>query len=178
MSDAELRQLIAALAIENKALAIQVKENARQLGGLTNKFGSFTEGLALPSLSKALTERFHAEVIAPRVLARKGGKCLEIDVLAYSNGNRNAAYVVEVKSHLDDEALRQMERILSDFPKFFPEHRSKELYGIVAGVHISEPAAKQTLKKGIYVARISDEIFQLKVPAGFRPHSFKETKGG
>lgn len=176
MSDAELRQLIAALAIENKALVVQVKENAKQIGGLTNKFGSFTEGLALPSLSKTLTERFHAAVIAPRVLARKGGKCLEIDVLAYSNGNRNEAYIVEVKSHLDEDALHQMERILSDFPKFFPEHRSKELYGILAGVHISEPIAKRAIKEGIYVARISEEIFQLRVPAGFRPHSFRETK--
>ena len=166
MSDTELRELVAQTAKTVKDLAVQI-------GGLSNKFGSFTEGLALPSLSKTLTQRFHAEVIAPRVRARKGAKSIEIDVLAYSNGARNEAYVVEVKSHLDENALEQIQSLLAVFPRFFPEHRSKDLYGILAGVQISDAAAKQAIKAGIYVASISDEIFRLRIPVGFRPRSFK-----
>ncbi len=175
MSDAELRELIAQNAVAIGRTARTVKDLAAQVGGLGNKFGGFTEGLALPSLSKILSERFHAEVIAPRVWARKGGKALEIDVLAYSNGTRQEAYVVEVKSHLDEEALAQIKNTLNLFPKVFPEHRSKELYGILAAVQISESVAKRTIKAGIYVARVSDDIFRLRVPAGFRPHSFKRS---
>lgn len=152
----------------------QVDETSRQLGGLGNKFGSFTEGMALPSMEKLLTEEFHAQVISPNIRAKRGGNSMEIDVLAYSNGARNSAFLVEVKSHLDEEALEQIKQQLADFPKFFPEHRDKELYGILAGVHIKDKVAKSAIKQGIYVARISDDVFRLSVPAGFRPNSFKK----
>jgi hypothetical protein len=85
----------------------QLKELGKQIGGLGEKFGSFTEGLALPSMGRLLRERFGMEVISPSVRVTKGGRHLEIDVLAYANGPVNAAYVVEVKSHLREEGITQ-----------------------------------------------------------------------
>lgn len=67
-------------------------------GGLSNEFGSFIEGLALPSMTKVLHEKFGAETVAPRAKAHRGGQSLELDVLACSNGKRNEVFVVEVKS--------------------------------------------------------------------------------
>ncbi|MFM7439236.1 MAG: DUF3782 domain-containing protein [Snowella sp.] len=77
----------------------QLKELGKQIGGLGAKFGSFTEGLALPSMEKILRQRFGMEVISPSVRVSKDGKHVEIDVLASTNGNLNTAYIVEVKSH-------------------------------------------------------------------------------
>ena len=76
----------------------QLRELGKQIGGLGNKFGSFTEGLALPSMEKILRRRFGVDTIAPSVRVSRGGRHLELDVLAYANGEINAAYVVEVKS--------------------------------------------------------------------------------
>ncbi|MDJ0605340.1 DUF3782 domain-containing protein, partial [Microcystis sp. M53602_WE12] len=45
----------------------QLKELGQQIGGLGAKFGSFTEGLALPSMEKILRQRFGMEVISPSV---------------------------------------------------------------------------------------------------------------
>ncbi|MDY7048254.1 MAG: DUF3782 domain-containing protein, partial [Microcystis panniformis WG22] len=81
----------------------QLRELGKQIGGLGAKFGSFTEGLALPSMEKILRQRFGMEVISPSVRVSKDGQHLEIDVLAYTNGELNTAYIVEVKSHAREE---------------------------------------------------------------------------
>ncbi|WP_072928157.1 DUF3782 domain-containing protein, partial [Microcystis aeruginosa] len=115
----------------------QLKELGRQIGGLGAKFGSFTEGLALPSMETILRQRFGMEVISPSVRVSKDGKHLEIDVLAYTNGELNTAYIVEVKSHAREESITQLKSILQRFRRFFPEHKDKKLYGILASVDLS-----------------------------------------
>ncbi|MEB3312884.1 MAG: DUF3782 domain-containing protein [Cyanobacteriota bacterium] len=112
----------------------QLKELGKQIGGLGAKFGSFTEGLALPSMEAILQQRFGMTVVTPRVRAKQNGEQLEIDVLAYANGDINAAFVVEVKSHPRQEAIAQLKTTLSRFRDFFPEHQGKQLYGILAAV--------------------------------------------
>ncbi len=148
-----------------------LKEVGRQLGGLGDKFGSFTEGLALPSMTKILTERFHMSVVSPSVRVESDGRAFEIDVLAYS-GKRDEVYVVEVKSHLRMDAIRQIKRILREFHDFIPGHRGKRLYGILAGVDAPKAVRERVLREGIYLAIIHDEEFELQVPADFQPRAF------
>jgi len=147
----------------------QIKELGKQIGGLGKKFGSFTEGLALPSMERILQERFGMEIISPSVRASKGGDHLEIDVLAYANSGINKAYVVEVKSHPREESITQLKTLLQKFRTFFPEHKDKKLYGILAAVDWSDSLKQQVLQEGLYVARIHDEVFELDTPADFVP---------
>lgn len=180
MTDAELRRIVAEtsrLVAENsRDMKLRAEKLDAQIGALHNKWGSYTEGLALPSMTKLLQDKFHMEFIAPRATRLKGGESMELDVFAYNNGKRNQAVVVEVKSHAKMDAIDQLKRIMKDFPKFYPEHRDKDLFGIIAAVDISQEVAKKAMKEGFYVARISDETFKLQVPAGFRAHSFKAGK--
>lgn len=150
----------------------QIKELGKQIGGLGKKFGSFTEGLALPSMETLLRERFGMEIISPSVRASKNGQHLEIDVLAYANGDINAAYIVEVKSHVREEAIAQLKTILERFRYFFPEHQNKTLYGILAGVDLSADLREKILQAGFYVARIQDSVFELDTPTIFQPQAF------
>jgi len=150
----------------------QLKELGKQIGGLGSKFGSFTEGLALPSMEKILRQRFGMEVISPSVRASKGGNHIEIDVLAYVNGNLNIAYVVEVKSHAREDSITQLKSILQRFRTFFPEHKDKRLYGILASVDMSPELRQKTLQEGFYVARIHDQVFELDTPENFQPQSY------
>jgi hypothetical protein len=150
----------------------QIKELGRQIGGLSNKFGSFTEGLALPSMIKILREQFGMNIIAPRVWARRNGSSLELDVLAYSNGEKKTVYIVEVKSHLREEGLEQIMNTLSHFLEFFPEHKDKALYGILAAVSIPDNTKIKVLESGIYLATIQDEHFRLQVPKDFKARNF------
>ena len=150
----------------------QMKELGKQIGGLGAKFGSFTEGLALPSMTRILGQRFGMEIIMPSVRIRKGKDNLEIDVLAYANGDVNAAYVVEVKSHAQEESIQQLKNILNNFRRFFPEHSNKTVYGILAAVDIPEDVKKKVFQEGLYFARISDDTFAMDTPDDFEPKTW------
>ena len=194
MTDQELKDLVASLAVNQQKMAEEtaisrqkqeedfeksrkendkaMKELRQQIGGIANKFGSFTEGLALPSMTKILRERFKMEVISPSVRVSKNGIDAEIDVLAYANSSINEAYVVEVKSHLREEAITQLNTLMANFRALFPEHADKKLFGIIAAVDMSEMLKKLVLEAGFYVARIQDETFSLESPNEFQAKCF------
>jgi hypothetical protein len=159
-------------AQQQKKTDKQLKELGQQIGGLGAKFGSFTEGLALPSMETILRQRFGMEVVSPSVRVSKDGKHLEIDVLAYTNGELNTAYIVEVKSHAREESLTQLKSILQRFRSFFPEHKDKKLYGILASVDLSNELREKILQEGFYVARIHDQVFELDIPDNFQPRPY------
>ena len=193
MTDDELKQLVASLAIDQKKTdkqfketdkqikktdkqiketSKQLKELGQQIGGLGKKFGSFTEGLALPSMTKILRERFKMEVISPSVRVSKNGIDAEIDVLAYANSAINEVYVVEVKSHLREEAITQLNNLMANFKTLFPEHKDKKLYGIIAAVDMSEILKQRVLSAGFYMARIQEDTFTLDIPDTFQAKCF------
>ncbi|WP_430014715.1 DUF3782 domain-containing protein [Microcystis ichthyoblabe FBCC-A1114] len=159
-------------AQQQKKTDRQLKELGQQIGGLGAKFGSFTEGLALPSMETILRQRFGMKVVSPSVRASEDGKHLEIDVLAYTNGELNTAYIVEVKSHAREESITQLKSILQRFRSFFPEHKDKKLYGILAAVHVSPELREKILQEGFYVARIHDQVFELDIPDNFQPQIY------
>ncbi|REJ54856.1 MAG: DUF3782 domain-containing protein [Microcystis aeruginosa DA14] len=159
-------------AQQQKETDKQLKELGKQIGGLGAKFGSFTEGLALPSMETILGQQFGMEVISPSVRVSKEGQHLEIDVLAYTNGELNTAYIVEVKSHVRQEDITQLKSILQRFRRFFPEHKDKKLYGILAAVDLSPELREKILQEGLYVARIHDQVFELDIPDNFSPQTY------
>ncbi|OQW93447.1 MAG: DUF3782 domain-containing protein [Beggiatoa sp. IS2] len=153
----------------------QIKELATQIGGLGNKFGRFAEGLAFPSMEKILRQRFGLETISLRVKRQKAqGEELELDILAYRNGDNKAVFVVEVKSHLQSRELTQILKTLTKFPEFFPEHNDKKLYGMVAVVDANKEMRQKVIEAGLYLALIHDEQFDLQVPDDFQPQCFHQ----
>jgi hypothetical protein len=148
----------------------QISELGIQIGGINNKFGTFTEGLVYPSIEKELYEKFKVTHVSQR--ARNKTKQVEIDILGYSNGSTNEAYVVEVKSHLRDEALDQILKILEHFKENFPEHKDKKVYGMIASIDTNDEVLTKIEKAGIYYANVSNNIFELKSSKKFKPREF------
>ncbi|MGH9768094.1 MAG: DUF3782 domain-containing protein [Blastocatellia bacterium] len=172
MTDLELRDSIASLIAAQKETDKQIKQVNKQLGELGNKFGSFAEGMALPSMEKILRDRFKMDIVTPRATSRLNGRMIEIDVMAYDNGSRNELYIVEVKSHLTREGIDQVLKTIEEFPKFFGAHRDRTVYGIIAAVDIHLNLRAEVLKKGLYLARIHDGTFELLTPKNFKPRAF------
>ena len=82
----ELHAMISELSKSQKGTDQEMKETSRfihelgkQIGALGNKFGSFTEGMALPAMNKILRQTFVMVVVSPRLQAWKNGECLEQD---------------------------------------------------------------------------------------------------
>src|SRR5262245_12947889 len=186
MTDQELRDLVESIAkfqaetvrqmaeTDRKMAETdrQIKQVNRQLGKLGNKFGSFAEGMALPSMEKILRDRFNMDIVTPRATSRLNGRMIEIDVMAYDNGSLNELYIVEVKSHLTREGIDQILKTIEEFPKFFGAHRDRTVYGIIAAVDIPLNLRAEVLKKGLYLARIHDGTFELLTPRDFKPRAF------
>ena len=145
----------------------QIEKQGQQIGGIGDKFGYFTEGMALPSMERILMERFKMTFIMPRVRIRKDGKTIEIDVLAYANDDVDLAVVVEVKSRVKNDAIEQLRKLMTQFREFYPEHRDKGLVGILAGVDWDRGIAEKAREVGFSTAAIRDEIFELTTPEGF-----------
>ena len=176
MTDQELKDLVAGLAVAQAKTERLIDKVGKQIGDLGNKFGSFTEGMAFPSMSKVLRERFGMDDAALRLSFHRKGETLELDVFGYdSTGQRKEAYVVEVKSHLDISDLNQLRQTIAKLPRFYAPARDCLIYGIIAAVDIPDKVGKAVLDAGFYLARINDEIFKLQVPRNFKPQAFGPT---
>jgi hypothetical protein len=172
-TDLQLKETAQQLKETDKQLSKQLKNLAEQIGGLGNKFGSFTEGWAFPSMVKVLRNQFKMESIATNFQVKHDdGKIMELDVFAYSNGNLNTACIVEVKSHIREEDIQQLLRQLTRLREFLPEHANKKLYGILAGVQFPKQMKEKIWEQGLYLAAIHDEHFTLQVPDNFQPKIF------
>jgi hypothetical protein len=151
---------------------LQIEENWRMIKRLGEKWGGPTEGLALPSMTKILRQRFGVSFVAPRVRAFRDGRDMEVDVLASSNSEGSAVYVVEVKSHLREEGIQQILKTLRDFRTFYPQFKDKALYGILTAVDIPPGLRERVLSEGLYLAQIHDGVFEIQVPEDFKPRAF------
>ena len=155
-----------------KELGEQVKELGQQIGGLGEKFGTYTEGLAETGVRKLLRERFGASAVAIGFEVKKNGETMELDGYGYSNTGHDAVYVVEIKSKLRRRGIDQLLKTLRRFPEFFPEHRGKKLYGVLAAADVSKDMASKALERGLYLARLGTTV-ELAVPDDFKPRSFQ-----
>ncbi len=153
-------------------LAEAQKRTDKQLGELGNRFGGFTEGMALPSIREILSERFGVDTIFTDTRARRNGHSIQIDAVGIANGDAGKVYLVEIKSRLREEGLQQILKHLRKFGDFFPDHDDKTRYGMLVAVDVPEELEKRVLKQGIYLARIHGDLFELVLPEGFEPRGF------
>ncbi len=172
--NAEVRAINAETAALMKQSQRETRELKKQIGELGNKFGSFTEGMAYPSMCKILERQLKVKVMGANMRSHRNGRTMEVDVVGSAP---EAVYVVEVKSHLQEEGLQKMVKTLSEFTDFFPDHKGKAVYGILAAVHVDRTMAARIRKHGLYVARISDDTFRLEAPKNFKPKSFAASDG-
>ncbi len=155
-------------------LATSQKRTDKQLGELGNRFGGFTEGLALPSVREILSEKFGVDTVFTDARARRNGHSIQIDAVGIANGGAGKVYLVEIKSRLREEGLQQILRHLRDSGDFFPDHRGKTRYGMLVAVDVPEELEKRVLKQGIYLAKIHGDLFELVLPEGFEPRGFSD----
>jgi hypothetical protein len=152
------------------------QELRQQIGGLHNKFGSFTEGLLLPSVKKILRDDLGLEQVSERTERNRkvdGKKVfMEVDAFGYSNGEQNIACIAEIKSHLREEGIEQILRQLREFPLFFRDQADKQLYGLIAAVDAPRSLQERVWQEGLYLVLVHDDTAQLTVPEEFVPKNF------
>jgi len=184
MSDEELKAVLAEIAKQQDGVTRRMAEQhakteevlrqvTKQLGGLGNKFGSFTEGLAFDSMRRILKRHFGAEIVSSRTRASRGERSQEFDMVGVRNGAQGEVYLAEVKSELNAQELNKTLKKLREFFDFMPHLKGMKLYGVVCAVDVRGAAAEMVLREGLFLATAGDENFKLvKPPPGFKPKVF------
>ena len=149
-----------------------IKDMGKGVGGLGKAIGNITEGLTFPSIVKELKDKFNVEAITENYAKSKKNKHIELDVIGYSNSVKNEAYIVEIKSTLDLDAIEQIEKAMVNFRELMPEHADKKLYGIISAIKATKNLIEEVNKHGFYFATVKDGFFKVEFPKGFKPKEF------
>lgn len=144
-----------------------IAEMGRKVDALTGKWGKFVEGLIAPGAVTMFKERgIEVDRIFQRVKAHKDGEGIEIDILAV---NEKYAVLIEAKSSLSVEDVKEHIERLKAFKKFFPEYGDRKLVGAVAGIVIEEEADKFAYRQGFFVISQTGETVKIINDEKFRP---------
>jgi hypothetical protein len=168
----EKKRRYAELDAYQKETARQLRELGKQIGGLGNKFGTFTEGLSLPSVQRLLFDRFGVEDFMPYRRRRFQGETIELDALGLVNGTRNEAFIVEIKSHLRTDGVEQLQAMMAKFRTIFPEYADKKLFGILTAASASNDALRLAMQAGFYVLTFEDDLMRFHDENGFTPKAY------
>ena len=137
------------------------------IDSLTGKWGRFVEGMIAPAVVSMFRERgIEIERIFQRVRARRDGREMEIDILAV---NDEYAVLIEAKSTLGVDDVREHIERLQSFREFFPEYADRKVVGAVAGIVIEEGADRFAYRNGLFVIGQSGETAKILNDEKFKP---------
>jgi hypothetical protein len=148
----------------------QITRLSQEIGNLGGKWGRFVENMVAPACETLFLNRdIPVHQVSQRVRKRLDGKTLEIDVLVT---NENHVLVVEVKSSLSVDDVKELIKNLTEFRQFFPEYNHKQLYGAVAGIEIEEGADKYAYRQGLFVLAQRGENVAILNDTDFQPKTW------
>jgi len=148
----------------------QITRLSQEIGNLGGKWGRFVENMVAPACETLfLNRQIPVHQVSQRVRKRLDGKTLEIDVLVT---NENHVLVVEVKSSLSVDDVKELIKNLTEFRQFFPEYNHKQLYGAVAGIEIEEGADKYAYRQGLFVLAQRGENVAILNDPEFQPKTW------
>ena len=148
----------------------QITRVSQEIGNLGGKWGRFVENMVAPACETLFLNRdIPVHQVSQRVRKRLDGKTLEIDVLVT---NENHVLVVEVKSSLSVDDVKELIKNLTEFRQFFPEYNHKQLYGAVAGIEMEEGADKYAYRQGLFVLAQRGENVAILNDTEFQPKTW------
>ena len=148
----------------------RIREVNKQIGDLGGKWGRFVENMVAPACETLFLKRgIPVHQVSQRMKKRLNGQTLEIDVLVT---NENHVLVVEVKSSLGVNDVKDLMDDLNQFREFFPEYAQKQLYGAVAGIEIEEGADKYAYRQGLFVLAQAGEAVSILNNPDFEPRNW------
>ncbi|MEO5353378.1 MAG: hypothetical protein H7835_09260 [Magnetococcus sp. XQGC-1] len=142
-----------------------------RLGGEFGEFGEFVEGLVVPACKTLFAQRgIPVYKISRQVEADlSGGRRMGIDLLVM---NSDVVVLVEVKSNLSVDDVREHLLRMAEFKEFFAEYADKRAVGAVAGMFIEENVRRFAIGQGLFVIEQAGESLHLANDAAFLPRSW------
>ncbi|MBF0147963.1 MAG: DUF3782 domain-containing protein [Magnetococcales bacterium] len=146
----------------------RIKEVSKQIGHLGGRLGEFVEGLVAPACKTLFAQRgIPVHKVSRRMEAElPGDRHMEIDLFVV---NTDATVLVEVKSKLTLEDVRDHMTRLEAFKEFFPEYADKRTMGAVAAMVVEDQVIRFAIKNGLFVIMQAGETLRLANDEKFVP---------
>ena len=186
MTDNELKDLVASLAILQQKTSAQQDRTSRQLektdlqlaktdrqlaktdaklnkvakmlGGLSSNQGDIAEEFFYNSFIKDnYLGDLHFDDITKNMEKHRGKLQEEYD-LFLTNGNAIAIIEVKYKAHFND--IAKLARKFANFKKLFPIYQDYQLYGAMASFYFSEETKHELLQQGYFVVERSGDLIK------------------
>jgi hypothetical protein len=146
------------------------QETDRRIGDITGKWGRFVEGMVVPGMIAMFETRgIRIGRLFQRVKVRKDCAETEIDILGISD---EYAVLVEVKSTLSPDDVKECIEKLKEFRRFFPEYADRKVVGAVAGIVIESGADRFAYRQGLFVIVQKGENVTILNDSKFIPKEF------
>ncbi|MEO5348110.1 MAG: hypothetical protein H7836_00440 [Magnetococcus sp. YQC-3] len=148
--------------------AAQMRETNRKLDRLGGRLGEFVEGLVAPACRTLFAQRgIPVHKVSRRVEADlPGGRRMEIDLLVV---NTDAVVLVEVKSKLTVDDVREHLTRMAEFKEFFSEYAAKQAVAAVAGMVIEDNVGRFAINNGLFVIEQAGETLRMANDEAFVP---------
>ncbi|MBF0339979.1 MAG: hypothetical protein HQL95_03335 [Magnetococcales bacterium] len=149
----------------------RMKETDRKLDRLGGRLGEFVEGLVAPACKTLFAQRgIPVHKVSRRVEADlPGGRHMEIDLFVV---NTDAVVLVEVKSKLATDDVREHLARMAEFKEFFREYADKRAIGAVAGMVIEENVSRFAINQGLFVIEQAGDTLRMANDEAFVPRAW------
>jgi len=179
MTDDELKELVASLALSNKELRDSQKETgvhidelrnsqeetgrkldkvAKMIGGISANQGDVAEDFFYNSFIKDnhLGDLSFDDIT--KNMAKHRGKTQEEYDIFLTNGDSIAIIEVKYKAHLED--IKKLERKFLNFKKLFPIYKDYKLYGAMASFYFNQETKDELLNQGYFIVERSGNLIK------------------
>ncbi|MBF0461023.1 MAG: DUF3782 domain-containing protein [Magnetococcales bacterium] len=147
------------------------EETNQKLARLGDRLGEFVEGLVAPACKTLFAQRgIPVHKVSRRVEADlSGGRHMEIDLFVV---NTDAVVLVEVKSKLAVEDVREHVTRMAEFKEFFPEYANKRAIGAVTAMVIEENVRRFAISQGLFVIEQMGDTLRMANDEAFVPRTW------
>ncbi len=91
--------------------------------------------------------------------------------------NNDELVIIEVKSTLKVDHIRDFLKDLAEFKHFFPEYQAYRVYGAVAGLEIIGQADKMAYRQGLFVLTVTGQnLVKIRNDKKFKPKNFGKAR--
>ena len=159
MTDQELRDLVASLAVESQKsqenFDKRVKKLEQLVGGIGNNQGDVAEEYFINSLKNSLKlGDMSFDMILSNAEFKTKDMHDEFDILLINN---NTIAIVEVKYKVHPNYLEKLPKKIKNLKKL-PQYKNYKIYAGVAGFHVTNDVIEQAKQKGYFVLQRKGDV--------------------
>jgi Uma2 family endonuclease len=163
MTDDELKELIASLAIGQKQLQhtqLKTDEKLQQVEDHLTETATQQIEVAKDFFFQSLLKNCHLgsvqfDDITKGMIKQRGNIREEYHLFMT---NETAIAIIEIKYHLHSKDLEKLERKLDNFKKLYPIYQNHQLYGALACFHLADELKNEAIERGYFVLQRSSDI--------------------